>query len=1183
MRAKSLLLSTAAVALPIALLVSPARAQQAALDLPEEQPLIDDLGVSLKEGDFNPQAPSISIGGENGLEFRRYRAGGGWRHNYLITLTKGQEVFPNIYEWIVSVGGQSVLFWGPEGFTNLGDRLNRGNILDVTSDGYRFTDVNGTVIELTSSLPVKGNTIAVGTNITELNGKVTDLHYRSDNYPVGNGTAQKFRLQSVTTNNSYQIDYDYKSNSLSTSTVSDWVDLSKVTAVNNAAEYCDPTADSCVYNNIWPTITYTEAQAGNQTIESHTDILGRETRFRMDDSSRIVGVQHPTENFDGTYIVYDSNSRVSYITLQGQYTRNYTWTGGSSGPVNSVQTSDSLGRGHDIEFNTAIGQIRTYADATGEGYTNYHDGSSRLYRRVATNGITTDLTWSGGVVTEVRHKVAGQPDIVTSATYHTTNPNFVTSCGSDGNVLCNKPLTTTDANGNVTTYTYDLTHGGLTKVERPADENGDRPTTEISYGAFTARAKNAGGSLINQTGSIILPVETTSCRTDTTCPGTVNEQVAQTLYDNGSSPNLNPVSITAKAGNDTDILTTAITYNDLGQELTVDGPRPGSSDTTTNRYDVAGQLVGIVGPDPDGGDVLQHVAMRYTYNDDGQVTLVENGNVASATESDWDNFAVRTKIATSYDEFGRVETVSQPHRTGTVQHSIAQYSYDLAGRPECVAIRLNAPSTNTAFEDACTPMIAGGFGEDRITKFSYDTVDRVTAVWSAVGTPLEQQTEQRSYNSDGTLAWISDAAGNRTSFSYDGFKRLVRTNFPSPTVANTSNVADYETLTYDPNGNIVTRRSRHDEMFNFTYDALNRLTVKDVPTRAGLAATHTKDVYYEYDLTGALISANFGGASESIAFNYDAHGRAISTTQTMDGTSLTIAYENNVQALASKITHPDGAWWEYKLDYLGRASRIEDDSGVNLITNHWRDWGSQYKRGRDSGAPDEFLYYDDAERLNRAFTDHPSASYDIDRLYSYNPTNQVISTGISNEIYRWDSDAYGDIDVSYAADGLNRYNAVNSTTFSYDANGNLISDGVTTFGYDTENRLVSASGGNTVDLRYDPLGRLYEIKDDAGNITRLLYSGDALIAEYDGGGTMLNRYVHGLAAGDNPLIRYAGAASDRADAEYLYADHLGSIVASFDRNGSVKAINTYDEFGVPGPSSGVMNTGSPLHRADMDS
>ena len=64
------------------------------------------------------------------------------------------------------------------------------------------------------------------------------------------------------------------------------------------------------------------------------------------------------------------------------------------------------------------------------------------------------------------------------------------------------------------------------------------------------------------------------------------------------------------------------------------------------------------------------------------------------------------------------------------------------------------------------------------------------------------------------------------------------------------------------------------------------------------------------------------------------------------------------------------------------------------------------------------------------------------------------------------------------------------------ANGNLTGDGSSTYLYDVENRLVSAGGGSSASLRYDPLGRLYETSGGAAGITRFLYDGDELVAEY---------------------------------------------------------------------------------------
>ena len=41
------------------------------------------------------------------------------------------------------------------------------------------------------------------------------------------------------------------------------------------------------------------------------------------------------------------------------------------------------------------------------------------------------------------------------------------------------------------------------------------------------------------------------------------------------------------------------------------------------------------------------------------------------------------------------------------------------------------------------------------------------------------------------------------------------------------------------------------------------------------------------------------------------------------------------------------------------------------------------------------------------------------------------------------------------------------------------------------------------------LGRLYRILDDDTGETNFVYDGNELVAEYDGSGQMLRRYVHG--------------------------------------------------------------------------
>ena len=83
---------------------------------------------------------------------------------------------------------------------------------------------------------------------------------------------------------------------------------------------------------------------------------------------------------------------------------------------------------------------------------------------------------------------------------------------------------------------------------------------------------------------------------------------------------------------------------------------------------------------------------------------------------------------------------------------------------------------------------------------------------------------------------------------------------------------------------------------------------------------------------------------------------------------------------------------------------------------------------------------------------------------------------------------------------------------------------------------MRASGATNATLAYDPLGRLWQVSGGSGT-TRFVYDGDRLIAEYNGAGSRLHRYLH--------------------------TDHQGSVVAIADAAGTVLGVNRYDPYGVP--------------------
>ena len=60
-------------------------------------------------------------------------------------------------------------------------------------------------------------------------------------------------------------------------------------------------------------------------------------------------------------------------------------------------------------------------------------------------------------------------------------------------------------------------------------------------------------------------------------------------------------------------------------------------------------------------------------------------------------------------------------------------------------------------------------------------------------------------------------------------------------------------------------------------------------------------------------------------------------------------------------------------------------------------------------------------------------------------------------------------------------------SLTYDANGNLISDGVNTYTWNARNQLVSISGRVAASFQYDAFGR--RVSKTIGGTTQFLYDG----------------------------------------------------------------------------------------------
>jgi len=93
-------------------------------------------------------------------------------------------------------------------------------------------------------------------------------------------------------------------------------------------------------------------------------------------------------------------------------------------------------------------------------------------------------------------------------------------------------------------------------------------------------------------------------------------------------------------------------------------------------------------------------------------------------------------------------------------------------------------------------------------------------------------------------------------------------------------------------------------------------------------------------------------------------------------------------------------------------------------------------------------------------------------------------------------------------------------------------------------RPLAASGVKNATLRYDPLGRLYEVNGPLG-LTRFVYDGDHVAAEYNAAGTLLRRYMWGPDA-DEPIVWDEGGTLNCTGTRFPLRDRQGSVVAAAD-------------------------------------
>jgi RHS repeat-associated protein len=1033
-----------------------------------------------------------------------------------------------------------------------------GATLTQSGSVYTYTSATGIkiVYDFIATANSETNVVARASSITYPTGEVVTLTWQAMTYcstsvtddpPCTGIMITKVRLQSVVNSTGYMLHYDYANNHnppISLSGAQVWGQLNEVYGLNTTLDYCDPNAGKCTgLTQTAPAASYSYSSAPTGNEQDWTVVNATGTwKFTTDIGLFAVKTPMSASANDITYtLLTDGTDRVSQVNWRG-IVYNYTSTIASG--VNTVVSTDPLSHATTTTADMSIARIKTYKDAL-NNTTSYTYSSGGLLTDATMpegNSVHFALDGRGNLTTTTYHPKSGTGTITTSAVYPTSCTNVVT---------CNLPTSITDANSHTTAYTYDPTHGGVLTVTQPA-VGGISPKTTYTYTALQAYVKNSAGSIVASGAPSYRLTAVSACRTTASCAGTADEVKTGIVYGSaGVANNLLPTSASSGAGDGSLTATTALTYDNVGNVLTVDGPLAGTADTTRYVYDGARRMVGVIGPDPDGAGTLKNRAQRYTFNGDGNVTLAEQGTTTGQTDTDWAAFVSLQQVATTYDSADRKAQDSAT--AGGTTYSIVQYSYDAASRLQCTAQRMNPAIFASLPSSACTLGTTGSFGPDRIAFDTYDNADRLLMVTTGYGVTtanhfpatLQRDEETVSYSDNGQIKTLADAKNNLTTYVYDGFDRLSQTQYPSPTTPGTSNTADYEQLGYDAAGNVTGRRLRGSTLplnsydITYGYDALERMNSKALPS-----PEHA--ITYAYDNFGEPTTIT--GAT-TLSYGWDDLGRMTGETQAYGS----VAYQYDLANRRIRLTWQDGIYLTYDYLVTGETTGISENGTTLLAGYYYDDLGRRASRYDGNGSNTSYSY-DGASRLTSLGLNADTSATTI-TLSNYSPAGEIGARANSNDAFAWGAGVNGA--KAFAVNGLNQFTTVSGASQSYDGRGNLTGTGGVTYGYTSENLLKSASTGQT--LAYDPIGRLHEY--DAPTATRFVYDGGMISEELNTSGTVLRRYAFGP-GGDEPIVWYEG--SGTTTRRYIDQDERGSVTRITNQDGSTYAINSYDEYGVPG-------------------
>jgi RHS repeat-associated protein len=498
----------------------------------------------------------------------------------------------------------------------------------------------------------------------------------------------------------------------------------------------------------------------------------------------------------------------------------------------------------------------------------------------------------------------------------------------------------------------------------------------------------------------------------------------------------------------------------------------------------------------------------YTYDARGNLTATSYGGRTSAVTYD-----ARGLVTTSRDPLGRTTQYAYSVDGDLVRvtdplRQVTQIGYDGWGRPAKVTSPRGAVSTVT-YNDDDQPLTQHG-PLDVSTSQTYDAQGRVTTLVDARGGTTKLRYDDTSalvgvtrpslpeatttYDGSDRVTKTVDASGREQTFTYDGAGRttattyggrtwrftydksgrLIRTTLPSgktasftldargaplriaysdktPAVSYTWDAAGRRTSMTDGRG--VTR---------FGYDAFDELTSSTGPAGA---------VSYRWDANGNLTGRT--AADHTEAYTWDAVGRLASAVA--DGKPLA-SYGYDLAHGTITTTQPGGLVKTERVDVRGRTTSLSvarSGHALRTITSAY-DSADNVIRSDDSVAGKASYNYDPLNRLTAVCygvdqcaddaSDYIRYNYDANgnRIWQQRPTGSTWSLyGSGNELQ-----------ASITSPPAYPLDVPSARVYTYDADGNLTSDGTTTYTWSAAGKpITSTTAGATTTYTHSGDGR----------------------------------------------------------------------------------------------------------------